>query len=72
MKLMQKMLNKAILPRNLQERYQLKLDEVLQDPEVYEKLKKQIATIKRKRMHKRKKKHLEIENNAENEQLNLL
>ena len=46
---------KIVVPKSIQERYELKLNEILQDHDLYRKLKEQIVFIKRKRMKKHKK-----------------
>ena len=47
---------KLVVPKSIQERYEFKLNEILQDRDLYDKLKEQILSIKRKRMKKHKKK----------------
>ena len=46
---------KLVVPKSIQERYEFKLNEILQDRDLYDKLKEQIFSIKRKRMKKHKK-----------------
>ena len=61
-------IKKPIVPRTLQERYQLKLDEVLHNSDLYDKLKQQISVIKKRRIHKQRKRQKMIDSHTQQQE----